>query len=84
MRFRVIAEKKFSTAHDTHMNQGSTRDFIHRADDDSNDHNDVWQDGAVIVNLGEDGWVAYFPAFEQQMLPTDDLGNPAPGSNPIS
>lgn len=37
--------------HDTHMNQGSTKGFIHRSDDDSNDHNDIWQDGAVIVDI---------------------------------
>jgi uncharacterized protein YukJ len=69
--------------HDTHMNQGSTKGFIHRSNDDSNDHNDVWQDGAVFVNLGQDGWAAYFAAFEQQYVPTDDLGNPIPGSQPI-
>ena len=70
--------------HDTHMNQGSTKSFIHRAGDDSNDHNDVWQDGAVIVNFGDAGWAAYFAAFQQQYVPTDGLGNPAPNSKPIA
>jgi uncharacterized protein YukJ len=62
--------------HDTHMNQGSTKGFVHRSGDDSNDHNDVWQDGAVIVDLGEQEWAAYFAAFNQQLVPTDELGNP--------
>jgi len=57
--------------------------FLHRADDDSNDHNDIWQDGAVLVDLGEPEWAAYFAAFEQQLVPTDDLGNPKPGAQTI-
>ncbi|MCX8256451.1 MAG: DUF2278 family protein, partial [Beijerinckiaceae bacterium] len=69
--------------HDTHMNQGSTQGFIHRAGDDSNDHNDIWQDGAVLVDLGEPEWAAYFAAFNQQLVPTDDLGNPLPGAKSI-
>jgi uncharacterized protein YukJ len=69
--------------HDTHMNQGSTKSFIHRPGDDSNDHNDIWQDGAVIVDLGEPEWAAYFAAFNQQLVPTDDLGNPKPGGATI-
>jgi uncharacterized protein YukJ len=69
--------------HDTHMNQGSKKRFIHRQGDDSNDHNDIWQDGAVLVDIGEPEWAAYFAAFEQQLLPTDDLGNPKPGASPI-
>ena len=62
--------------HDVHMNQGSTGSFIHQPGDDSNDHNDIWQDGAVLVNRLQDGWAAYFAMFEQQSTPTDDLGNP--------
>ncbi len=69
--------------HDTHMNQGSTGEFLHRAGDDSNDHNDTWQDGAVLVDLGEPEWAAYFAAFNQQLVPTDDLGNPMPGAATI-
>ena len=69
--------------HDVHLNQGSTKSFIHRPGDDSNDHNDVWQDGAVLVDIGEPEWAAYFAAFNQQMVPTDDLGNPLPGSATI-
>ncbi|RAR65849.1 uncharacterized protein DUF2278 [Paraburkholderia unamae] len=70
--------------HDVHMNQGSRGEFIHRAGDDSNDHNDIWQDGALLVDLGEPEWALYAAAFDQQYVPTDDLGNPAPGSQPIS
>ena len=69
--------------HDTHMNQGSTKGFIHRPGDDSNDHNDVWQDGAVMVDVGEPEWAAYFAAFNQQLVPTDELGNPLADASPI-
>ena len=69
--------------HDIHMNQGSTQGFIHRPGDDSNDHNDIWQDGALMVDIGEPQWAAYFSAFNQQLVPTDDLGNPKPGGAPI-
>jgi uncharacterized protein YukJ len=69
--------------HDTHMNQGSTKGFIHRPGDDSNDHNDIWQDGALLVDLGEPEWAAYFAAFNQQLVPTDELGNPRSGAGPV-
>jgi len=69
--------------HDTHMNQGSGGSFIHRAGDDSNDHNDIWQDGAVFVDSGQPEWAVYFAAFNQQFVPTDNLGNPLPGGAPI-
>lgn len=69
--------------HDTHMNQGSTGGYIHRAGDDRTDHNDIWQDGAVFVDVGEPEWAAYFAAFDQQLAPTDDLGNPMPGARTI-
>jgi uncharacterized protein YukJ len=69
--------------HDVHLNQGSTKSFIHRPGNDSNDHNDIWQDGALLVNIGEPEWAAYFAAFEQQLVPTDDLGNPLPNSKTI-
>jgi uncharacterized protein YukJ len=69
--------------HDTHMNQGSTGEFVHRAGDDRNDHNDIWQDGALMVDLGQPEWAAYFAAFNQQLVPTDALGNPMPGAETI-
>jgi uncharacterized protein YukJ len=69
--------------HDIHMNQGSTsRAFLNDGVDDKNDHNDIWQDGAVIVDSGQPEWAAYFTAFTQQLVPTDDLGNPTAGSHP--
>jgi uncharacterized protein YukJ len=69
--------------HDVHMNQGSRGRFIHRPGGDGNDHNDIWQDGALMIDFGAGGWVAYFSAFTGQTVPTDDLGNPLPGGNTI-
>lgn len=69
--------------HDAHMNQGSTGGFLHTAGNDDNDHNDIWQDGAVLVDFGGGDWVAYVSAFNQQLVPTDDLGNPQPDAKPI-
>ncbi|OHV60341.1 hypothetical protein LCM4577_16495 [Mesorhizobium sp. LCM 4577] len=70
--------------HDTHMNQGSTgAQFAHRQGDDRNDHNDVWQDGAVLVASSQELWAAYFAAFENQLVPTDELGNPTAHSKPV-
>jgi uncharacterized protein YukJ len=69
--------------HDVHQNQGSTGSFINNGVDNHNDHNDIWQDGAVMVDLGDDGWAAYFTTFTQQLTPTDGLGNPAAGSKPV-
>ncbi len=69
--------------HDTHMNQGSTGSYVHKPGNDHNDHNDIWQDGALLVDLGEPEWAAYFSAFDQQMAPTDDLGNPTADARPI-
>jgi uncharacterized protein YukJ len=69
--------------HDAHMNQGSTGDFIHQPGDDHNDHNDVWQDGGLFVDVGQPEWAAYFAAFDQQLVPTDKLGNPTPDAKPI-
>lgn len=70
--------------HDVHMNQGSTGSFLNDGQSDDNDHNDVWQDGAVLVDVGEPEFAAYFTAFTQQMVPTDDLGNPVDGSHEIT
>ena len=70
--------------HDVHMNQGSSGGFVNNGKDDHNDHNDVWQDGAVLVDLGEPEWAAYFTAFTQQKVPTDKLGNPDSGGHEIT
>jgi uncharacterized protein YukJ len=69
--------------HDVHMNQGSGAPFLNNGVDDHNDHNDVWQDGAVLIDIGEPEWVAYFTAFTQQLVPTDELGNPDENSHEI-
>jgi uncharacterized protein YukJ len=70
--------------HDVHMNQGSSGGFLNNGEDDHNDHNDVWQDGAVLVDLGQPEWAGYFTAFTQQNVPTDDLGNPTDDSHPLT
>ncbi len=69
--------------HDTHMNQGSTGKYLHRPGSGNKDQNDVWQDGARLVDLGAGRWAGYFAAFQNQLLPTDDLGNPRPGAKSI-
>jgi hypothetical protein len=69
--------------HDVHMNQGSSGSFLNNGVDDHNDHNDVWQDGAVVVDLGKPELAAYFTAFTQQLVPTDNLGNPESGAHPM-
>jgi uncharacterized protein YukJ len=68
--------------HDIHMNQGSSGSFVNNGESDANDHNDIWQDGAVIVDLG-DKVAAYFTSFIQQLVPTDDLGNQAGSGHEI-
>ncbi|WP_210214821.1 DUF2278 family protein [Mesorhizobium sp. M1A.F.Ca.ET.072.01.1.1] len=66
------------------MNQASTgKQFAHREGDNRNDHNDIWQDGAVLFVSADDRWTAYFAAFEHQLVPTDLLGNPTPESKPL-
>jgi uncharacterized protein YukJ len=69
--------------HDVHMNQGSQSAAFRNDGDDHNDHNDVWQDGAVLVDQTQPEWAAYFTAFTQQLFPTDDLGNPTSDSLPL-
>ena len=69
--------------HDVHMNQGSTGSFTNTGSGDRGDHNRIWEDGAVFVDLGEGKWAAYFTAFTQQMVPTDKLGNPVDNAHEI-
>jgi uncharacterized protein YukJ len=69
--------------HDVHMNQGSRGRYIHQQGNDRNDHNEIWQDGALMIDFGEGNWVAYFAAFTNQTIPTDDLGNPLPGGHTV-
>jgi len=70
--------------HDVHMNQGSRPPFLNNGIDDHNDHNDVWQDGAVIVDLDQPELAAYVTVFTQQMIPTDMMGNPTRDSHSVS
>ncbi|WP_434385294.1 DUF2278 family protein [Melittangium boletus] len=66
--------------HDIHMNQGSTGSYTKR---DGAEHNDVWEDGAILIQFA-DRWVALFTAFAGQQIPTDDqTGNPLPNSQVI-
>jgi uncharacterized protein YukJ len=70
--------------HDVHMNQGSQKSFLNNGVDDHNDHNDIWQDGAVIIDTGQPELAAYFTVFTQQMVPTDRLGNPVSDSHEMT
>ena len=69
--------------HDVRMNQGSSGSFLNHGEDDHNDHNDIWQDGAVLIDSGDERWAGYFTAFTQQTVPTDDLGNPTDDGHTI-
>ena len=70
--------------HDIHMNQGSTgHHFLNEGNDDT-DHNDVWQDGAILINFPNGTWTGYFTAFTQQIVPTDGEGNPVDGGHEIN
>jgi uncharacterized protein YukJ len=62
--------------HETHMNQGNPRNGGHARE------NGVFQDGAVIVQRGDD-FVAIFTAFQSQYVPTDADGFPARGAKPL-
>jgi uncharacterized protein YukJ len=37
----------------------------------------------LLVDLGKPEWAAYFAAFNQQLVPTDDLGNPQPNAKTL-
>jgi hypothetical protein len=60
--------------HDIHMNQGSSGRFLNKGQ--NNDHNMAWQDGGIIVDEGKPQLAAYFTVFTQQLVPTEDDGNP--------
>jgi hypothetical protein len=70
--------------HDVHMNQGSQSSFLNNGVDDHNDHNDICQDGGVIFDVGQPEMAAYFTVFTQQLVPTNKLGNPQPGSHEVT
>ena len=73
-----------SGVHDIHMNQGSQAAFLNDGIHDNSDHNDVWQDGAVLVDLGVAEFAAYFTSFTKQLVPTTKLGNPVGDSHEMS
>ncbi len=64
------------------MNQGSRGRFLNTGG--NNDHNEIWQDGAVIVDVKQPQFAAYFTAFTQQFVPTNSLGNPTRTAHPIT
>jgi uncharacterized protein YukJ len=71
-----------SGIHDVHMNQGSQgKHFFNDGSD--KDGNLVWQDGGVLVDFGTT-WSAYFSVFMQQVVPTDDDGNPVSPNHSFS
>jgi hypothetical protein len=57
--------------HDIHMNQGSQGSYLNDGVDDKNDHNDIWQDGAVLVDFGTPTWAGYLSleALRKAALP---------------
>jgi uncharacterized protein YukJ len=58
--------------HDVHMNQGNTGRFV---EDDG-----VWQDGGLLLHLGQNQWVGIFLAFQSQAWHTDNTtGHTDPG-----
>ena len=69
--------------HDIHMNQGSTGHYTD-AGRSPNEHNAIWQDGGLLVDLGQAQWAFFFSAFTQQGVPTDGNGNPTPGAHTIT
>jgi uncharacterized protein YukJ len=68
--------------HDVHMNQGSSGEHFFNDGAEPRpphwDGNDVWQDGALFVDRGEQGFAAYFARFTKQSTDTDQRGNPKP------
>lgn len=62
--------------HETHMNQGNPANGGHARE------NGAFQDGAVMVQRGDD-FVALFTAFQTQELPTNALGQPEPDAKPL-
>jgi uncharacterized protein YukJ len=62
--------------HETHMNQGNPPGRHWR-------ENGAFQDGAVIVQRGDDSFMALFTAFQTQRLPTDSRGDPTQSARPL-
>lgn len=63
--------------HDIHMNQGTSRHDRHAHD------NGTWQDGAVFLNLRDEGrWAGIYLAFQGQSWHTDDHTGIPTGARP--
>ncbi len=73
------ADRQFQTTrgvHDIHMNQGNPPGGFFA-------QNGVFQDGGLVIRQSAGRWVGFFTAFQTQLLPTGDEGNPLPGAKPI-
>ena len=66
--------------HDVQMNQGSSGSFVNNSRDDHNDHNDIWQDGAVVVDLGQPECAASFRRLRSKLFPPIISGIPCQGA----
>jgi uncharacterized protein YukJ len=64
-------------AHDIHMNQGNPVSSQFGKD------NGIHQDGGLILETGLNTFAGIFIAFQTQMVPTDDQGNPLPGAKAL-
>lgn len=73
--FGFLFEPQQDGLHETHMNQGNPRGPHWK-------ENGAFQDGAVIVQRGND-FAAVFTAFQTQYLPTDSNGCPMKGARPL-
>lgn len=70
--------------HDIHMNQGSRgRHYRNAPDNPNGDVNQVWQDGALIIDRKAGGAVLFIAAFQKQLVPTDASGYPVWGGRSI-
>ena len=66
--------------HDVHMNQGASGSFVNNSRDDHNDHNDIWQDGAVVVDLGQPECAASFRRLRSKLFSPIISGIPCQGA----
>ena len=78
MRDQVFRFKPGNGLHDVHMNQGTPRNHRHARD------NGAWQDGAVFLQLRDEGrWVGIYLAFQAQQWHTDErTGHPLADAPP--
>jgi uncharacterized protein YukJ len=75
----VAADRQLHTnggVHDIHMNQGNPPGPFF-------DDNGIHQDGGLIIQTGDNSFAGIFLAFQTQLIPTNDQGNPLPNSHRI-